>query len=286
MEKWESPERGLSYILLTYRSGIQPLFPSTTYDSDAGWGCMLRVAQMFAANLLFRRLRWKYLDVLLLFLDNQQVPLSIQVLTNAAARLLGKKKEQWYSPSEAGCLLKEVLDGYLESHRVSICSDNCIFLDQIGTDRPHCIVLVMCRLGLSSPQKEYLPLVRKLMRTQFFAGVLGGRPKYAHFLVEHSPSNGKFRYLDPHRTLKVVADQGDLLRRLEEFHGRLQDIDEMSVDPSMCIAFEFAQPSLGDFWKTLQVLKQELKEGFFLYIDETTPQTEDLDIVALEDDYA
>lgn len=116
-------------------------------------------------------------------MDNERVPLSIQVFTNVAARELGKKKEDWYSPSEAGYLLKEIIDGFLESHRVSICNDNCVFLDEIALDRQHCIVLVMCRLGLKKPQKEYLGLVKKLMATQFFAGILGGRPKYAHFII-------------------------------------------------------------------------------------------------------
>lgn len=42
------------YILLTYRSGIEQLFSSTYYTSDSGWGCMLRVGQMFVANLYYK----------------------------------------------------------------------------------------------------------------------------------------------------------------------------------------------------------------------------------------
>lgn len=42
------------YILLTYRSGIEKVLPTTYYNSDAGWGCMLRVGQMFLANLYFK----------------------------------------------------------------------------------------------------------------------------------------------------------------------------------------------------------------------------------------
>jgi hypothetical protein len=37
---------------MTYRSDIIPLEKTTYYTSDSGWGCMLRVAQMFIANIL------------------------------------------------------------------------------------------------------------------------------------------------------------------------------------------------------------------------------------------
>ena len=41
------------YVLMTYRSKITKVIPSTYYDSDSGWGCMLRVGQMAIANFLY-----------------------------------------------------------------------------------------------------------------------------------------------------------------------------------------------------------------------------------------
>lgn len=48
-------EKEENYILLTYRSNIEKGMESTYYESDAGWGCMLRVGQMLIANLYFKK---------------------------------------------------------------------------------------------------------------------------------------------------------------------------------------------------------------------------------------
>ena len=84
-------------MLLTYRSGIIPVLPSTYYDSDSGWGCMLRVAQMFVANLLHRRLKQPFEVVVKLFVDNELAPFSIQMLTCVAMRLFNKKNFEWFN---------------------------------------------------------------------------------------------------------------------------------------------------------------------------------------------
>lgn len=146
---------------------------------------MLRVAQMFIANLLFRRLDWSYFEVLKLFIDNVPAAFNLQSFTNTAATSLNKKKFEWYSPSEVGFLIKEMLEKVLLTHRVSIGNDNCLFLKEIEKDREGCVVLIMCRLGLDAPQKEYLELVIRLSQTKYFAGILGGKPRHAYFFVSH-----------------------------------------------------------------------------------------------------
>lgn len=180
---------------------------------------MLRVAQMFVANLLHRRLKQPFLDVVKLFVDNELAPFSIQMLTCTAGRLFDKKKFEWFNPSEAGHLIKELLDKMLTTHRVSICNDNCLFRSEIATDRPNCVVLVMCRIGLDSPQKEYIELIVRLTLSKYFVGILGGRPKYAHLFTSYNPVKKRFRYLDPHKTLKAIGSETELKKRLDEFVG-------------------------------------------------------------------
>ena len=67
---------------MTYRSGIKSLDKATYYTSDSGWGCMLRVGQMFVANLLYFKVHLgQKQKVVQLFYDNLMVPFSIQNMT-------------------------------------------------------------------------------------------------------------------------------------------------------------------------------------------------------------
>jgi hypothetical protein len=69
------------FVRTTYRSSIRKLLPTTTYTSDTGWGCMLRVVQMALANLLCKREGAKAQTVIPLCWDNSCMPFSIQKLT-------------------------------------------------------------------------------------------------------------------------------------------------------------------------------------------------------------
>lgn len=59
------------YIVLTYREGIPKILPTTYFNSDSGWGCMLRVGQMFLANLYFKFQKKTAFEVISLFNENK-----------------------------------------------------------------------------------------------------------------------------------------------------------------------------------------------------------------------
>jgi hypothetical protein len=77
---------------MTYRSNIEKLLPTTYYNSDSGWGCMLRVGQMAIANYLLHVLDVPYQAILPLFWDNSDRIFSIQNITAASHLIFPAKK--------------------------------------------------------------------------------------------------------------------------------------------------------------------------------------------------
>lgn len=100
---------------MTYRS----VFPEMSSDdgskyiSDTGWGCMVRVGQMMAAQSLIKHSKVKTKEeiknILKLFddFDNQQM-FSIQNIVRMARQEYELEPGKWYNPSQISYILSDL----------------------------------------------------------------------------------------------------------------------------------------------------------------------------------
>lgn len=60
----------------------------------------------------------------------------------------------------------------------------------------------MSRIGLDSPEPQYIETLIKIMGMTHFFAILGGTPKYAHLFMKYQ--DGYMGFLDPHSTSKAA----------------------------------------------------------------------------------
>ena len=58
-------------------------------------------------------------------------------------------------------------------------------------------LVLLARIGLDSPEEKYLHVLTDMMKIPSFAGVIGGRPGKALYLIGVH-GDGSYIYLDPH----------------------------------------------------------------------------------------
>ncbi len=109
---------------MTYRSGFVPMKPPSSFMTDAGWGCMLRSAQMLLAQVLVRHLgpsEWgqrapashAHRNLLRWFLDAPKYFCfySIHRMTECG-RQYGKQPGEWYGPHTAALVLRDLVTSH------------------------------------------------------------------------------------------------------------------------------------------------------------------------------
>mmetsp|Transcript_7658 Transcript_7658/g.13414 ORF Transcript_7658/g.13414 Transcript_7658/m.13414 type:complete len:502 (-) Transcript_7658:1651-3156(-) len=116
-------------IWMSYRGGFFPMKPPSSFTTDAGWGCMLRSAQMLLAEVLVRHLgkeEWgkcspasdAHRNLLRWFIDAPKyfAFYSIHRMTETG-RQFGKQPGEWYGPNTVALVLRELVHSHSARHQ-------------------------------------------------------------------------------------------------------------------------------------------------------------------------
>eukprot|EP01130_Rhizamoeba_saxonica_P001564 TRINITY_DN11410_c0_g1_i1.p1 TRINITY_DN11410_c0_g1~~TRINITY_DN11410_c0_g1_i1.p1 ORF type:complete len:301 (+),score=48.54 TRINITY_DN11410_c0_g1_i1:6-908(+) len=230
-------------LWITYRRGFQPVHPSVL-TTDAGWGCMIRTAQMMLSTALFRYFRTLHQDIEIeqlrmmvtdMFRDYEQSPFSIQKIVREGT-IQGKSIGSWFGPTSICICLKQIMED-LSNIRLQIYSavDSMICLDELNNQSffEPMVLLVPVRLGLHGINALYIPSLVKYMQLKQSIGFIGGKPNYSYYFV--GVKDFELLYLDPHTT-QDLEDDGTTTYWATETHT----MPCLELDESLALGFYIA----------------------------------------------
>eukprot|EP01084_Bolivina_argentea_P275704 470268_1 len=258
-----------SKIWITYRSNFDKIL-SSSYASDAGWGCMLRSTQMLTAQALMimnfdygfnlskisdAKSEDIYYSILTVFNDtynNKLHPLSIHNMLSYGCVLYNKPIGHWYGPMESCFMMKKCIENDAElNSKIKVIVNDSQTINKSDISLNKCtLVFLSLRLGLGSLNLSYIKSIKRCFHLKECIGFIGGKPKKSLYFIGYQKD--KLFYLDPHIVMPTPDGNKSLLKQKFVFH--CQEINSLPVkklDPSMAVAF-FIKPNkqcLNSFWK-------------------------------------
>lgn len=239
------------------------------FVSDVGWGCMIRTGQSLLANaLMMSRLGrdWRYggeveaieRDVLLLFFDEKDAPLSIHRFVDHGANACGKLPGEWFGPSTVASCIKALVNESGLGLAVYISDGMNVYeraLVEAATSSSHGTTgewtptLVLCglRLGIDAVNPVYFDGLRSLLDSPQAVGIAGGRTSTSHYFYGYQ--NERLFFHDPHDPSPALKYGGDS-QNLQSVHSRrLRELAFSDTDPSMLAGFLLETREDFEDWK-------------------------------------
>ncbi|EME39935.1 hypothetical protein DOTSEDRAFT_47435 [Dothistroma septosporum NZE10] len=298
-----------SKIWLTYRNNFPPIPKSSEaaatsamsfttklrnfankdgFTSDTGWGCMIRSGQSLLANaILIHRLGrdWRrgdkereYKDILSLFADTPESPLSIHKFVEHGAQACGTYPGEWFGPNATARCIRALTEKYHEAglQVYSRPNDSDVYVDSLmqtaaqkdADDKfqPTLIVLGI-RLGIEKVTPAYHAALKAALELSQSVGIAGGRPSSSHYFIGHQGDN--FFYLDPHTTRPMLSPQ-PLAEDINSCHTRrVRRLGIAEMDPSMLLGFLIRSKDEFEQWRKSI---SEIPGKAIIHIHETEPK--------------
>ena len=265
--------------------------------TDVGFGCMLRSAQMMAANCLrvltFMPERDES-DWISLFLDNdvfEKLRHDIDYKTVLSSfnhdsgclgilALLGAQRASWFGPRTAALLVAKAINGDNSDYhhvRVHVALDRTVFCDQLLSDEAEegaTILIVTCRLGCDSISRPLASSISRWMQDSTCSGMLCG--KEGRGMYAFNCDGLHLHCLDPH-ALRFDGQMGDedfLLsnENLRQIHTQDHHVELAieDMDPEVAISFVFPDRETLRKWLRYKVVETPSDDEMFSVL-ETAP---------------
>lgn len=260
------------------------------FTTDAGWGCMIRTSQSLLANTLMTLKLgrdWRYNDQVLdqghwdivnLFNDKVDCPLSVFKFVDFARLNCGKKPGEWFGPSDAAKSISGLINNtqnYNLGLSVYLTSDSGdIYEDELDFQTP-ILILSGIRLGIKNVNPIYWEFLKLILSMDQSIGIAGGRPSSSHYFFGYQ--NDHLLYLDPHYPQKVLHDDpsmNEIKSYLESFHTtKIRRIHLNQLDPSMLVGI--LVKSREDYDKFKERIEAFDVNGRFLNISSFRPMDDE-----------
>lgn len=228
------------------------LFNSDCFNTDIGWGCMIRTGQSLLANaiqiaLLGRGFRvnedgtGSESEILGMFMDNFEAPFSIHNFVKKGLELSNKKPGEWFGPAATSrsiqSLLRDFSECGLDECLISVSSGD-VYEEEVEellgkNENGKILLLLGVKLGINGINEYYWDEIKEILGSEFSVGIAGGRPSSSLYFIGYR--NNELIYLDPHNPQPSVQPGNESLF-YESCHtvnyGKLSLSD---LDPSMLI---------------------------------------------------
>lgn len=220
---------------ITYRNNFEKI-SNTEFDTDAGWGCMIRTTQMLCAEGLSRIMQKQ--NIYNLLIDNSKYPLSIHNF------LINKEPGKWFGSNEtchmlSNCIKKSKLS---ENVKCIIEQSGILYKSDIKVDKS-VFIFVTLRLGLHKIEEESSKKLLKCFDIKQCIGIIGGKPGSSYYFYGYQENY--LLYLDPH----VIQDSHN--PQFQSNHINMLHINDL--DPSICVGFFIKdQDNFNDFWNNIK----------------------------------
>ncbi|CAI5710648.1 unnamed protein product [Peronospora destructor] len=265
-----------SILWFTYRRDFPQMTPYE-YTSDAGWGCMLRSAQMLLGQALQRHLlgrEWHlptlfeteinatlpemYIQLLKWFSDSPNLVCrySIHQMVKLGMQY-DKLPGEWYGPTTAAQVLRDLVNLHHREFGGPMAIEERVkkreetdlpnFFDPLlhpptvedsSTWSTALLILIPLRLGLDHVNERYVPALKKTFTFPQSVGIIGGKKGHSVYFV--GTQQDQLHLLDPHDvhpTPELNAAFPTATHLRTVHSSRPLVMSVATIDPSLALGF-------------------------------------------------